>query len=82
MPITKIEVIRQVPKETHEIFVAVRKLITTIKGGGDYTAVLGDVVRAVDGVTDVDDEIKEAGLEIAADGVSEILAAIHELRAK
>lgn len=80
MPVVKLDIVRQAPKEAHEIFVAVRKLIGTIKGGGDYTAVIGDIVKAVDGVTNLGDEMQEAALLIAADGVAEILGLIEDLR--
>lgn len=80
MALVKIDIVRSVPKESHEIFVMIRKLVVTLRNGGDYTSLIGDVVKAVDGFTNLGDELKGDALCIAADGVAEILGLIEDLQ--
>lgn len=80
MSVVRVDIVRSVPKECHDIFVLVGKILVTIKSKGDYSALIGDLVKAVDGVSYVSEELKEAALEVAADGVNEILAAIQAMK--
>jgi hypothetical protein len=73
------DVVRSVPKESHEIFQLIRKIGVTIKAKGNYMDLISDLVRAVDGVSYLKEEIQEAKFEIAADGVAEILGMIEDM---
>ena len=46
-------------KEMDDVLVLVIQLLNTIKNKGDYTALIGALVTAVDGVTNIPEEFKD-----------------------
>lgn len=46
-------------KEIGDVLVLVKEIVKTIKEKKDYTALLPALISAVDGATDIDEEVKE-----------------------
>lgn len=47
------------PKEANEVMSLLVDVAKTVRQGGDYTLLLGDLVKAIDGIGTVGDELSQ-----------------------
>ena len=63
-------------KELDDVMKLVTKVVKTIKEKGDYAAILPELIAAIEGVGDIDDEFKasmKAFVLTSAEGVYDIV---------
>ena len=65
-------------KETDDVLVLVIALIKVIKSKGDYSALMGKLITAVNGMGDIPEEVKRLGplLTTVGSRVGELLEAL------
>lgn len=71
----------QVAKETDEVLSLVVELVKVVRAKGDYTSLVDDLVKAIDGVAEIPKEAREnlsAVLASASVRVAEVVAVLLE----
>jgi hypothetical protein len=69
----------KVAKESDEVLALVVQLVKTVRTGGDVTSLVPALITAIDGVSNVDDEISEAlgpVLNAVSTRLGEVVAAL------
>lgn len=54
----------KVPAQVDDVMLLLVKLVSVLKQKGDYTSLVADLVKAVDGVSEIPEEVKDAPWEL------------------